>query len=113
MQDVFAVQCPNAEEELYEPKCNQFFIQNLSILLERLQETRQITCLAALHNDDELILYPEELLIFDDEWDFGRVDFFIDFFEDFDLHGCDGTSPKADLTSSSESPSRNIFLATK
>jgi hypothetical protein len=69
MQDVLAVQCPNSEEELYEPEGDQFLIKDLSILLASPEEAGQIACLAALHDDDEFVLNPEELLIFHDEGD--------------------------------------------
>jgi hypothetical protein len=49
----------------------------------------------------------------DHEGYLGGADFLVDFLEDLDLRGEGSTYPKAERTSSSESPSRNIFLATK
>lgn len=52
-------------------------------------------------------------MVGDHEGDLRAADLRVDLLEDFDLRGAGGTSPKAERTSSSERPSRNIFLATK
>jgi hypothetical protein len=68
--------------------------------------------LAVLHNDDELFLSLEKFFIGDERGSDGGVDFFVDFLENGDLGGWMSTYPYANLSYSSEIPSRKIFFAT-
>jgi len=72
----------------------------------------EVNTFAKFHYDDKLVLDSEELFIRYNEGNLTVADLFAQFFQNLYLSQLLVTSPKADLISSSESPSRNIFFAT-
>jgi hypothetical protein len=69
VQDVLAVECADAEEELDEPEGYQLLVDDFPAFLQALDEVGKVAGLAALHYDDQLVLDSKELLVFDHEGD--------------------------------------------